>query len=147
MGNEQPAQQGNENEVPSAGHSVLMPSGSDDLDSEGVVLFIDETNGKAEEEKVFYMDPGFSVPENGDLLELDTETQDFEKVIDDTGIGEEPEDSKEGDKKVYKKQLQSELIDKFIIANPRIEPVRDKTAKEAEDLSKTSYRGKGRFYY
>ena len=25
-----------------------------------------------DEEKVFYMDPGFSVPEHADLLELDT---------------------------------------------------------------------------
>jgi hypothetical protein len=136
LGNEQPFEQVNENESPVTGHSVLMPSGSDNSDSEGVVLFIDESNGKPEEDKVFYMDPGFSVPEYSDLLELDTETTDFEKVIDDTGIKEEPEEPKGEDKKVYKKQLQSDLIDKFIITNPRIEPVRDKTAKEVEDLSK-----------
>ena len=134
LGNEQPvADQAGDNEAPISGHSVLMPAGNDNIDSDGIVLFIDETNGKAEEDKVFYMDPGFSVAENNDLLELDNETTDFEKVIDDTGIMEE---SRGEDKKDYKKQLQSELIDKFIIANPRIEPVRDKTAKEVEDLSK-----------
>jgi len=134
MGNGQALpEQGNENEAASSGHSVLMPAGSDNLDPDGVVLFIDETNGKAEEDKIFYMDPGFSVPEYSDLLELDTEPQVYEKVTEDTGSKDE---SKEGDKKIYKKQLQSELIDKFIIANPRIEPARDKTATEVEDLSK-----------
>ena len=137
LGNDQlPADQGNENEIPSSGHSVLMPSGNDNPDTEGVVLFIDETNEKTEEDKVFYMDPGFSVPENTDLLELDTETSDFVKTIEETGINKESEESKDEDKQVYKKQLQSDLIDKFIIANPRIEPVRDKTTKEVEDLSK-----------
>jgi len=136
LDNEYQPDQGNDNETPITGHSVLMPSGSESLDSEGVVLFIDETNGKAEEDKVFYMDPGFSVPENNDLLELDTEPRDLEKVSDDKGINKEAEESQDENKKGFKKQLQSELIDKFIITNPRIEPVRDKTAKEVEDLSK-----------
>jgi len=114
-------------------HSVLMPANSIIEDSEGVILLIDE-NGQAEEDNIFYMDPGFSISENSDLLELDTEDADSEQVIDEKWSEKEIE---EDDKKVYKKQLQAELIDKFIITNPRIEPVRDKTIQPVEDLSKT----------
>jgi len=35
-----------------------------------------------------------------------------------------------------KKQLQSELIDKFIISNPRIEPPKDKSHLPNDDISK-----------
>ena len=44
-----------------------------------------------------------------------------------------------------RKQLQSELIDKFIIANPRIEPVKDKSAQPQVDLSKPHSGEKGSF--
>jgi hypothetical protein len=121
-----------QNEAPSPVHSVLMPAGSDNEDSEGVILLIDE-NGQDEEDKIFYMDPGFSITENSDLLELDTEDTDFEQVVDKNWVEKEIDGD---DRKVYKKQLQAELIDKFIITNPRIEPVRDKTIQTVEDLSK-----------
>ena len=121
-----------DSEALSQGHSLLMPATSDNDDSEGGVLFIEE-NDQAEEYKIFYMDPGFSVSENADLLELDTEDSDNEKL---TGEFERGDDKKEDDKIVIKKQLQAELIDKFIITNPRIEPVRDKNVHSVEDLSK-----------
>jgi len=114
-------------------HSVLMTANSNIENSEGVILLIDE-NGQSEEDNIFYMDPGFSIPGNSDLLELDTEDADTEQVIDLKGIGKTVE---EGDQKVFKKYLQAELIDKFIITNPRIEPVRDKTIQPVEDLSKS----------
>ena len=74
-----------------------------------------------DEEKIFYMDPGFSVPDNSDLLELDT---------DDGRCYQEEEISNTFQQELIpgtgsRKLLQSELIDKFIQANPRIEPVRD----------------------
>jgi hypothetical protein len=121
-----------QNEAANPVHSVLMPASSDNEDSEGVVLLIDD-NGQAEDDKIFYMDPGFSIPENTDLLELDTEDTAFEQVIDKNWLEKEGEGA---DRKGYKKQLQAELIDKFIITNPRIEPVKDKTIQLAEDLSK-----------
>ena len=112
-------------------HSILISSESSIEESNASVLLIDEESGNIEE-RIFYMDPGFSVPEKTDLLELDTENKITTDIETDT-------------KDVYqqastgsdtKKQLQAELIDKFIIANPRIEPVRDKTAKPVEDISK-----------
>jgi len=113
-------------------HSVLMPAGSGNEDSDSVVLLIEE-NGQSEEDRIFYMDPGFSVPGKNDLLELDTETDYSEQI----SLGPENEDGiKEEERVVYKKQLQAELIDKFIISNPRIEPVRDKSAQPVEDLAK-----------
>jgi hypothetical protein len=113
-------------------HSVLMPAGSGDEDSDAVVLLIEE-NGQSEEDRIFYMDPGFSFPDKDDLLELDTETDYSEQK----SSGQENADGiKEEEKIVYKKQLQAELIDKFIIANPRIEPVRDKNVQPVEDLAK-----------
>jgi hypothetical protein len=126
------AELGNENEETSHGHSVLMPDSNNGEDSEGVVLLIDE-NGQPEEDKIFYMDPGFSISENSDLLELDTEIHDYEQGADKTEI---EEGIIKGEKKGFKKQLQADLIDKFIIANPRIEPVRDRTAQPVEDLAK-----------
>ncbi len=44
-----------------------------------------------------------------------------------------------------KKLLQSELIDKFILANPRIEPVRDPSKQPVEDLSKIRTEKEGGF--
>ena len=44
-----------------------------------------------------------------------------------------------------RKQVQADLIDKFIIANPRIEPVRDKTDKPVEDISQPFTEEKGEF--
>jgi hypothetical protein len=109
-----------------------MPSDLGFDDPEGVVLFIDE-NGQTEEDKVFYMDPGFAIPEESDLLELDTEAADNEIV----SSKKERDESVSGeDDKNFMKQLQAELIDKFIVANPRIEPVRDKAIQPVEDLSK-----------
>lgn len=116
----------------STGHSVLMPSDLGFDDPEGVVLFIDE-NGQTEEEKVFYMDPGFAIPEESDLLELDTEADNNEIV---SNRIESDEIVRGEVDKGFKKQLQAELIDKFIVANPRIEPVRDKAIQPVEDLSK-----------
>ena len=41
--------------------------------------------------------------------------------------------------------MQSELIDKFIIANPRIEPVKDKSILHLEDISKPFAEKEGGF--
>lgn len=72
---------------------------------------------------------------SSELLELDM-----------SGI-EEPEGEidKEADNGYIKKKLQSELIDRFIIANPRIEPNRDKVPVQSEDISKQSAEENGVF--
>jgi tetratricopeptide (TPR) repeat protein len=104
-----------------------MPRNQDDLDQE--------------EEVVFYMDPGFSLPEQDDLLELDLDSN-KKYGEDDTAI--EAEINIELDVP-SKKQLQSDLIDKFIDANPRIEPNREKINVPVEDISQPYTEEKGGF--
>jgi len=113
-----------------ASHSVLVQGNTADYEADRVILIMDENN-QGEEEKVFFMDPGFSAPEKEELLELDTEVNGisiYENKNEDLNY--------ESVKQVSKKQLQTELIDKFIITNPRIEPVREKSNLPVEDLSK-----------
>ncbi len=120
-------------------HSVLISAESGDDDSTATVLIIDEESGSVEE-KIIYMDPGFSFPEQPDLLELDTE----KKVIDitaDKSVSNEQEVSP----RVSGKQLQSDLIDKFILTNPRIEPKKVKSDAPLEDISKPFIEEKGEF--
>jgi hypothetical protein len=92
-----------------------------DEESSASIIFIDDEPDSVEE-KVIYMDPGFSVPEPAELLELETEEK--------TTVTPEPIQEA-----VSQKQLQSELIDRFIIANPRIEPKREKSDAPIVDIS------------
>jgi hypothetical protein len=77
------------------------------------------------------MDPGITTGEPPELLELD---------IDEKGHSQEEnltlEPGKGESGKIEKKQLQSELIDKFILENPRIEPKRENTGTPQDDISK-----------
>jgi hypothetical protein len=77
------------------------------------------------------MDPGFLLPDRSDLLELDLD--DDAKLLDSKNTFSDESD-KTG--KNSNKLFQSELIDKFIIANPRIEPNKDKTNVSTEDIFK-----------
>ncbi len=112
-------------------HTILISSENNTDNSDVSVLLIDDEAG-TDEDRIFYMDPGFSVPDKADLLELDTEEESSPMSERDTDEADHyPRSVTE-----TKKQLQAELIDKFIISNPRIEPVRDKTDKPVEDISK-----------
>jgi len=93
------------------------------------------------EEKVFYMDPGFSFSENEGLLELDTD-ETLTYRIDDNAVEQGSADSSEN---VSQKLSQTDLIDKFIIANPRIEPIREKTNLHVEDISRPFAEQEGGF--
>jgi hypothetical protein len=113
------------------GQSVLIAAEPDNLEPNGVIFLKDEDTSQAAD-KVFFMDPGFAFAEHPDLLELDLTADNAQTFPDyETGI----EDNK-GMSSDTKKKLQSELIDKFIISNPRIEPSRDKTYVPSEDISK-----------
>lgn len=115
----------------SSAHSIFIAPETD-IDEPSSVMLVIEDDLSEVEERVFFMDPGFSLPQEIDLLELDTDSgpadsPDFypeEEVVSDTN------------KEVSSRQIQSELIDKFIIANPRIEPNRDKTTLPVDDISK-----------
>ncbi len=108
-----------------SGHGILIAAEPETSESSGVIFLPDEENISLDD-KVFFMDPGFSVPDNSELLELD---------IEDETLNIEEELPVEVEYKESKKQIQSELIDKFIISNPRIEPQRDKTDNHNEDIS------------
>jgi hypothetical protein len=108
------------------GHSILITSEAGDEEKEGIIQ-LSEYESDQDEEKIFYMDPGIPVPESPDLLELDL------NAISDYSPEMEPGPVE----KVHpEKLLQSELIDKFILENPRIEPKRDKMNIDQEDISK-----------
>jgi len=110
-------------------------------DSESVILVITEEEGD-EEEKIFYMDPGIVFSEPSDLLELDGN----EKIGFDDGSEKDPEIQENANTIAAPlKQIQSELIDKFIIANPRIEPIRDKSLPHQDDISKPFVENEGGF--
>jgi hypothetical protein len=112
-------------------HSILISMEDEKDDSEEVMTVIDEESSE-EEEKIFFMDPGFSFPENGDLLELDAEAG-KKAESDEDQMAETNAVNGSGSSKPLS---QSELIDRFIITNPRIEPVRDPSKIPAVDISK-----------
>jgi hypothetical protein len=113
------------------GHSVMIAAEPDDIEPDGVIFLKDEES-PATSDKVFFMDPGFAFTEHPDLLELDL-TEDNKQIV---PSKETPGEGLNAESADPKKKLQSELIDKFIIANPRIEPSRDKTYVPSEDIFK-----------
>ena len=113
------------------GHSILLSSEMESEVFEGVMLLMDEDLAP-DEDKVFYMDPGFSVPEYSDLLELDLDAN-MVIISDEDTMSQEQKDS---DERNIKTLSQSELINKFIIANPRIEPIREAPRLPVTDISK-----------
>jgi hypothetical protein len=121
-------------------NSFLITEETDDKDSDATILVIDEESGTVEE-KITYMDPGFSVAEQTDLLELDIESgkkgnSSEPVVIADQQTYKEPQSAR---------QLQSDLIDKFIFANPKIEPRKEKSDAPNEDISKPFAEERGAF--
>jgi hypothetical protein len=112
-------------------HSVLISDDTSTDDSNATILVIDEESGEVGE-RITYMDPGFSIPEKADLLELDPD----EKVFAEAGIGEPVNSIHTQPGKPSAKEIQAALIDKFIETNPRIEPSREKPDKQNTDISK-----------
>jgi hypothetical protein len=93
----------------------------------GGALIIDDMPDEPEE-KVFYMDPGFSVPIGEEKL------LPYEATI--------PVEVAQPVNNLDKK-AQADLIDKFISLNPRIEPRTDKTEHPVVDLSTPHLEEKG----
>jgi len=113
------------------GYSIIITEESGDKETDASLIVINEESGEVEE-RIVYMDPGFSVPVKEDLLELDT---DHDK------ISEYPESVYQDEilpvpEPVSAKKLQADLIEKFIIANPRIDPVKVKADLPLIDISK-----------
>ncbi len=121
-------------------HSILISSGPETMESDEVMVVMDEESAP-DEDRIFYMDPGFSVPDFGDLLELDIDPGSHLISGESGNLQNQPAADTERSKKV----LQSELIDKFIQANPRIEPVKDPSKVSTEDISKPFTEREGEF--
>jgi len=103
---------------------VLISEDFNEENDNAAIIIIDEESGEIEGQ-ITYMDPGFSLSVTADLLELETEAapQDRKSVD-----AEEPAP-------LSNKKLQSDLIDKFILANPRIEPRKEKSETPLVDIS------------
>jgi hypothetical protein len=121
-------------------HSILISNETDNGESDATIFIIDEESGSVEKQ-IIYMDPGFSVPEYPDLLELDLE----ENNLTESGIVKQTLDLQVELKPDSSKQIQADLIEKFIIANPRIEPRRDRPDTTNEDILKPIVEEKGEF--
>jgi hypothetical protein len=122
------------------GHSILVASEPDDEDSSGAIIVIDSETLQTKE-KIYFMDPGIEVPDYSDLLELDlseNKTYISEEFVIEIGKPEYEE-------KTSRQLLQSELIDKFIISNPRITPNKDKSGLLPDDISKPVVEEEGGF--
>lgn len=118
----------------------------------GPDLFIpvsyDEPEAEEEEEEIFYMDPGFLFTPRGEpeeepvTVEEEPVTVEEEPVITEeelVAIEEVPEIPAEEPARSdidQKRKEQADLIDRFIMANPRIIPQIEKPASPNEDLSK-----------
>jgi hypothetical protein len=128
-----------DNTQQNTGHTILITAEADDDEMSSIVLLVDEESGSVEE-KIIYMDPGFSVPEHIDLLELDLENK-AHITDEDTGSEGEQYHSEESSEK----QHRADLIDKFILANPRIEPVKERSDGPVEDITKPFVEEEDRF--
>jgi hypothetical protein len=116
---------------------LLISEDSDDEDSS--VVFLAEDDDTLTEDNVIYMDPGFSGSNADDLLELDLGKDTDAIQIKDEDDNAVVEKGKSG------KQIQTELIDKFIIANPRIVTNKEMPPHENEDISATFIEERGAF--
>ncbi|MGA2407376.1 MAG: hypothetical protein ABSF81_11595 [Bacteroidales bacterium] len=114
-----------------SGHSTMIATESDDIEPAGVMFCLDEDSSPFDN-KVFFMDPGFSFPDRSDLLELDLDENKTNLSLGTDNSQENPDLAGNNSNK----QMQSELIDKFIITNPKIEPHKDKTNVLTDDISK-----------
>jgi hypothetical protein len=111
--------------------SVFVRAESETDESASVTLIIDDGDTHYEE-NVTFMDPSISITSGDDLLEIlpgGAEGNDIIEISETVQV--EVSTVKTGTR-----QLQSDLIDKFISANPRIEPSREKSEKAQEDISK-----------
>jgi hypothetical protein len=108
-------------------HIIVSPES--DYDESGSVLIITEDERGPVEEKVIYMDPGFSSSDHADLLELERDDEDYPEDLTDLIMPDNTFDGRD------EKKIQEELIDIFIASNPRIEPNKEKLSQPVEDIS------------
>ncbi|MCU0408118.1 MAG: hypothetical protein MUD02_04135 [Bacteroidales bacterium] len=103
-----------------AGYPVLIPGDAETDEAPGIMLITDEVTDAVEGTgDIAILDSDSDIEEDAELLELIEE--------------DEPEVVAKS-----RRDMQFDLIDRFIIANPRIEPKREHPGQPAEDLSQPS---------
>ncbi len=111
-----------------------LDPGMDDIDLDSPLFMSvspEEAETTEEEEDVFFMDPGFSFTLSGEpAVEADAVAAEEEPAIPESEL---------------KKRAQADLIDRFIMANPRIVPHAEKPVVPNEDLSKPFTEEQGGF--
>ena len=112
-------------EKKAAEETIIITNESESDESASVMLVIDDGDTHYEETVVF-MDPSISSVTDEDLLEIEEKESQQEEVI----------PARPSEPAISRKELQSKLIDNFILLNPRIEPSREKSDKPNEDISK-----------
>ncbi|MBW6501534.1 MAG: hypothetical protein K0B05_09090 [Bacteroidales bacterium] len=127
-------------DTPEFSQSILVYAEGDDDAYDSSVFVIGEESLPGEE-RIIYMDPGFSVPEEQDLLELEQDQPVEEEEME---AGEDPPPP-EYEERIFARQLQADLIDRFISANPRIEAQTVKQDHPPEDMSGPFVEEKGGF--
>ena len=100
-------------------------------EDESILLMDDQI--EVIENQNFYTEPEFANPEKEVLLELDD--IDFTEPNMTEPLTEQSHSTETADENELRRQEQSELIDKFIIANPRIEPASNKNFHPVADLA------------
>ncbi|HRT89027.1 MAG TPA: hypothetical protein P5257_02815 [Bacteroidales bacterium] len=134
-----PATEGNLQEV-----TTIYLTTDSEIDNSASITIVSDDGETRSEETVFYMDPSINAEPVTDLLELspDEEISPVTDAADETEIP-----AVKAPDPVRRKIIQTELIEKFIAANPRIETVRDKKDDTAPvtDLSESFTEERGRF--
>jgi hypothetical protein len=120
---------------------TIVVTTESEIDESASIMLVIEDGDNHIEETVFFMDPSISTPDQGELLELEENAQELtEDSRIKTGVSE---NLPSGEQNI--RQIQSKLIDDFILLNPRIEPSREKHEEQNEDISKPFIEEKGAF--
>ncbi|MDR2887490.1 MAG: hypothetical protein LBV26_05760 [Bacteroidales bacterium] len=107
------------------GNKENRPQDSDSI--ENVIILTDDSIEVLENPELITNMVG-AAAEKENLLELDADSVEL-------SVHESPNSAITPDENELRKQQQSNLIDRFIITNPRIEPAKDKNIHPAADLS------------
>ncbi|NMC39571.1 MAG: hypothetical protein GYA43_00135 [Bacteroidales bacterium] len=136
---QKPATDGNLQEV-----TTIYITTDSEIDNSASITIVSDDGESRNEETVFYMDPSINAAPVPDLLELSPD-EEISPVTDMAAETEEP--SLKAPDPAGRKILQTELIEKFIAANPRIETLRDRKEDPAPvtDLSKSFTEERGGF--
>jgi hypothetical protein len=115
-------------------------------DSGDIILEIENNEGLPGIEDGSFADQAVQVSSKTDLLDFEYDTgRPFSGISDNNGQQENNAYQHPDFARSHVKISQAELIDKFILANPRIEPVKDKTDLPVVDISGTGHDEKSSF--